>query len=465
VLAGAGMAGAVVLGALALLSQSRGVAVAALTSAIAVLAVVPGRERRAWALVLVGAALAAAGPALLEIYRQAADGGLRGAAVRDAARAALVAAAAAGAVWALSTAAGARLLRAAPRARHGSTAALVAIVLLGAGVGVAHLRTVADTLQRQYTAFVHLDEQGPAAPSTGASMRLVAGAGNRYDYWRVAWRTWRKHPVAGIGAGNFDEAWFAERSIVEDVRQPHSLELQLLSELGLLGFLCFLALVVAGGWGAWRAARRAEMSPSATPLAVAAIGIFVAWLMHTSVDWIHLLPGVTAVALTALVTLVVEPDREPRTAGSARNAAVVRLAIPAVVTGVVLAVAAVSLAREAMAEHFRREAQASLASDPAAALRDADRSLRLDREAVETYYVKAAALARFDQGDAARWTLLAAAARERRAFVTWALLGDLSVRMRRIAEARRYYRRAVLLNPRDESLRRLADNPEKIRVP
>jgi tetratricopeptide (TPR) repeat protein len=176
------------------------------------------------------------------------------------------------------------------------------------------------------------------------------------------------------------------------------------------------------------------------------------------VDWIHLLPGLTALALAAAVALVHEPAPMPASM-PVRRPRHRRALVPAVAVAVTLAVAAVSLARQGMADHFRRQAQGALAQDPATALRDIDRSLRLDAEAVDSYYVKAAALARFDRGDAARRTLLAARDREPRNFLTWALLGDLSVRMGEIDDARRYYRRALRLNPRESSLRRLARNP------
>jgi tetratricopeptide (TPR) repeat protein len=133
--------------------------------------------------------------------------------------------------------------------------------------------------------------------------------------------------------------------------------------------------------------------------------------------------------------------------------------IPAVAVAAMLAVAAVSLARQGMSDYFRHQAQGALARDPATALRDIDRSLRLDGEAVDSYYIKAAALARFDRGQAARRALLAARDREPRNFLTWALLGDLSVRMGAIDDARRFYRRALRLNPREPSLRELARNP------
>ena len=58
------------------------------------------------------------------------------------------------------------------------------------------------------------------------------------------------------------------------------------------------------------------------------------------------------------------------------------------------------------------------------------------------YYVKAAALARFGEGDAADATLRAARAKEPGEYVTWALLGDLAVRQGDIEGARKAYRRA-----------------------
>ena len=98
------------------------------------------------------------------------------------------------------------------------------------------------------------------------------------------------------------------------------------------------------------------------------------------------------------------------------------------------------------------DARAALTDDPATALREADRALRIDPELIGAYYAKAAALARFDEADAAKAALREAARREPRNFVTWALLGDLAVRTGDFDEARGLYRRALALNPRDPSL-------------
>src|SRR5204862_413341 len=88
--------------------------------------------------------------------------------------------------------------------------------------------------------------------------RLISGAGTRYDYWRIAWHSFTAHPLAGVGAGNYDRPYFQQRATTEDVRQPHSIELQALSELGLVGALLLLGFLTALGIGPrWRASARA----------------------------------------------------------------------------------------------------------------------------------------------------------------------------------------------------------------
>jgi tetratricopeptide (TPR) repeat protein len=129
--------------------------------------------------------------------------------------------------------------------------------------------------------------------------------------------------------------------------------------------------------------------------------------------------------------------------------------------GLALVVAAASLSRQGLADFFRHRASDALAQRPLEAIREANRSLRLDAENPRTYYVKAAALARFNQGDAARAVLQQALAKEPDDFVTWTLLGDLAVRQGNLAEAKRNYQRAAALNPRDATIRALAQDPRQ----
>jgi tetratricopeptide (TPR) repeat protein len=393
-------------------------------------------------------------PALLDVYRDGAPAGR----LRDAAVALLLATVAAGAIWALLVALERRASAARLRARRAVGAGVAVLALAGGVAGVASAERIGSFVDHQYTVFVTLG--GPQGEPTAS--RLASGAGNRYDYWRVAVDAWRAHPLAGVGAGGYDKPYFAHRVTSEDIRQPHSLPLQVLAELGIAGGLLFaaaLALIAAGAWRRIRDGGRA-------PVVVAGLGVVTAWFGHTSVDWMHLLPGLTGVALLGAAVLL-RPARG-ESAGAARASiagagATARSgrarAASAVLIGLAITVAALSLSRQGLSERYVERAQDALAGDPARALVEADRALRLDRESIAAYYAKAAALARFGDGDAARAVLLDATRREPRNFVTWALLGDLSVRRGDLRAAQGDYRRAARLNPRDPGLAKLAREP------
>ncbi|HEX5225897.1 MAG TPA: O-antigen ligase family protein [Solirubrobacteraceae bacterium] len=466
--AGAGAGLATLLACLALLTQSRGTALALLGSLVLVMALVPGRLPRAYGLLVVAAGVALAGTDLLHVYEHRADAALPAGVGHAAGRAALIASLAVGVVWAALVAGFSRLAAPAPlraRARRAGALALALAALAAVGVGIASAHRVSREVSGQWHAFVHLGEPGEAGRSAAAGQtRLLSGGGNRYDYWRVAWRVFGDHPFAGVGAGNYARPYYERRATVEDVDQPHSIWLQTLSELGLAGFLLLCAFVAGVLWGAARMREGAARMPLRRGLLTAGLGAFGAWLVQASVDWMALLPGLTAVALIAACVLVWQrpaPTRllEPAQADPRRTPrrALAAAAVAAVL--IVLIVAGASLSRQGLAQIYRERAQHELARDPAASLSDANRSLSIDSDAVTTYYAKAAALARYDQAAAAEAALRRAIALEPRNFVTWALLGDVAERLRRPAAARAYYARAHVLNPRDAGLAGLAAPP------
>jgi tetratricopeptide (TPR) repeat protein len=207
--------------------------------------------------------------------------------------------------------------------------------------------------------------------------------------------------------------------------------------------------------GLARRASAARRSPAEAGITVAAGGIFVVWLVHTSVDWIHLSPGVTGAALAASAVLL-SPWR--RSAAGGRGTAH-KLAVAGCAALVIAA--AVFLGRATLADRHAGEAQDALASDPRHALSEAGRSLALNSDAVPTYYSRSAAYARLGDYAGARTALLDAARVEPENFVTWALLGDLAVRHGDRPLAQSYYRRASALNPRDPQLPALARNPPR----
>jgi hypothetical protein len=470
-LAGPAAGLAAVMACLALLSQSRGTALAMLASLVIVLAIAPGRVRRGYLLLVVAGGAALAAPDLLHVYDRHAGSALPVGVAHAAGRSTRLAGVGVGVLWALLTGSWARALPAPAvraRARRIGSWLLVVPVALAVAVAGASAGRIEHDVSRQWHAFTHLAPPpvSASAASSASESRLLSGVGNRYDYWRIAWRVWQAHPMLGVGAGNYPRSYYEQRATTEDIEQPHSIELQALSELGLVGALLLLCFVGGVGWGAFRMRGRAIELELPRALLVAGLGAFAAWLAQTSVDWMHLLPGLTAFALAAASVVVSRRTQPVRVDASGHASWLTHAltgtrarALGAAAVIVILIVTGASLSRQGLADLYRSRAQSELAGHPAQALADADRSLDIDSDSAQSYYIKAAALARFDQAAPATSALDAALAREPRNFVTWALLGDLAVRERMFAHAKRDYDRAHQLNPKDETLRALALDP------
>ena len=173
---------------------------------------------------------------------------------------------------------------------------LLVLGLLAAAVLAAALVRVGGpqgAVRRAYHAF------NAPAPLVGqdASGRLFSLSGsNRSEYWRVAWREWTGHAALGGGAGSFQRFWLRNRSNDLPVRDAHSLYLETLAELGPLG-LALLLCALAAPLVAVRAAR-------SSPLAAAALGGYVAYLVHAGIDWDWEMPAVTLAALACGVGLL-----------------------------------------------------------------------------------------------------------------------------------------------------------------
>jgi UDP-GlcNAc:undecaprenyl-phosphate/decaprenyl-phosphate GlcNAc-1-phosphate transferase len=475
-LAGLGAAGTVAMAGLALLSQSRGAAIATLVAVAVVLAAVPGLRRRVFALAFVAAGVGAASRSLLRVYSHGSGAVLTNSVVHTAGVVVLVASAAVGLSWGLVVAATNAIARCGgSRAGWLMRAATVLTVLaLSTPLVAVVLRSssVEGRLRTQWQAFVHLSGDQTAGPSSGAQngvqTRLLSGGGNRYDYWRIAWRAFLAHPVAGVGAGSYMESYYRDRRTQESIENPHSIELQTLSELGLVGALLLAALVAGVLLGARRLRAQARRSRAARTAMVASVGVAVVWLVDTSGDWMHLLPGVTAIALAGIAVLCSsvwnEPEGRPPVelapasiGGRGRPRVAGLLAVAGVAFALV--VAGGSLMRQELVQIYVTRAQSELNANPAGADGEADQALRLNGGDLDAYYLKAAALARFDEAGPAQATLLEAARQDPGNFVTWELLGDLEVRAGSLAAAKVYYGRAHSLNPRDPTLRALATDP------
>jgi tetratricopeptide (TPR) repeat protein len=438
VIRGSAMAFAVLAADLVVLTQSRAAVPAVLASGLLMLALVPGRITRAWTLIVAGVGVAGSLPAVLDVYGEFSDEMLFPAdsTVRSAAVAACVAAIAAGIVWGLACAAVERA--AMPSLRRVSAGALVAIVLAGAVTAVVAIDDPIDRVKSEYEDFVSLRVDEDRAT------RFTAGGGFRYDLWRIAWAQFEDSPLKGVGAGNYDTTYYRQRQNPQPAPQPHSLEMQLLGELGVVGLLALVLFVAGIVWGVIRAAR--EPLARDRWVVVAAAGIFLAWLAHTSVDWLHSIAGITGIALVAAGVVVSIPGSAGERSGALRLS---RVSLPVIGLVGVLALLAASEGRRWASEYYLARSGSELGRDAGAALSDAGQALDLNPDSLPAHYAAARAYSRLDRYELARATLLDAARREPSDYVPWVLLGDLAVREGRLAEARVAYRRATARSPYD----------------
>ena len=174
------------------------------------------------------------------------------------------------------------------------------------------------------------------SPDFVRSHLLSAGGSGRWQFWTTAVDEFRAHPLRGGGAGSYQAWWTQHGPFSYNIRDAHSLWLQVLGELGLLGFLPLaLAFVAAIVLGVRQLARAAPLhrASSATCLAV-----LVGWMVGAGIDWIWELTAVGVIGVIALALLSVpgQPFRSEKRgamrsgrrllSGAARPASVVGLA-------------------------------------------------------------------------------------------------------------------------------------------
>jgi O-Antigen ligase len=444
------LAAAAVIASTFVLTESRAVIPATVLSAVIVIVCAPERTRRAINLLILAAAVAATLPWTLPVYS---SGGLaaRGLApshglLRAAGVAIVLAALGAGAV---------RLLLAALASRIGPDPLSLAIRRLGAVLlavtiaGVAAGAVIgAPWFAREYRSFTALHV------NQSASVRFIDASGYRYDLWRVAVREFRSHPLGGVGAGNYDAEYYRLRNNPQYVLQPHSIELQMAAELGIggiLALLLFCGAILRAGF-----ARSGTLASQDRMLKVAALGMFAAWLVDTSVDWLYDIPGLAGMAFVAAALLVI-PATRARETGRPRAAARTRVpgrrAAALVVGLTVLALLAASVGRQYVATRYAESGSSQVTRSPREAIGTLRSAARLDPYSLTTLYSLASAYARLDDYSGARTTLAIAARREPDNYVPPALLGDLAMRRGDYRVAVADYRLALTLNPRDPELR------------
>ena len=479
----------------AVLTQSRAIVLATLAAIVLVLIAAPGRTRRGVNLLIVLASVAATAHWTLRVYSSTGPSQLldpSGTAIRDAGLALLGSALVGFALKALVSELHARL----PAARRGGFTTQLGRVLLTLTVVAVVAGVVAEhgRLSTQWHDFTALK-----AEKSAGNRFLAIGGGYRYDLWRISLDEFAGAPLGGVGAGNYADQYYERRHQLEDVTVPHSLELQMLAELGIGGAIGLL-LLAGAVLGAGLSSRRATLAGSDPALKIAALGMFAAWLAATSVDWLYDIPGLACMAMLAAAVLVVPAGpqgsgdadaapgelrdtaaavaelRDPAAVAELRDAAAVaeprnpaagplapgrrgrRAQVTLVATLGLLALAAASLGRQYVAVLYSDSGKGLVAKQPVKALQTLRTAEQLDPWSLQTQYAVASAYARLNDYQAARAALLHAAQLEPANYVPPALLGDIATRAGEPAAALAAYRRALRLDPLEPSLRQAVDS-------
>ncbi len=455
----AAISAAALIAGTAVLTQSRAIVLATVATIVLVLLAAPGRARRGVNLLIVLAAVAATAHWTLRVYSSTGPSQSltpSGSAIQGAGLALLGAAALGFALKWLISAAGDRL----PDGRRQRLTLQLGRALLAVTAIVVIAGAVAERgrIQTQWHDFTALKSEKSAG-----NRFLALGGGYRDDLWRIAVDEFAGDPLGGVGAGNYADQYYQRRHQLEDVTVPHSLELQMLAELGVGGAIG-LVLFVVPVLGAGLTRRRTTLAATDPALKIAALGMFTAWLAATSVDWLYDIPALAGMAMLAAAVLVVPAASATGADIGAHESTPLRRSRPAQITLVatlgLLALVAASLGRQYVAMLYSDSGHALVSKHPVRALQRLRTAEQLDPWSLATQYAVASAYASLDDYPAARAALRRAEQLEPGNYVPPALLGDIATRAGDERAAVSDYRRALLLDPLEPALQQAVSTAE-----
>ena len=465
---------AVLMLALAFLTQSRGVLLGLSCGGVVALALGPDRVRRIWLALLSIALVAGASPWLLRPFH-AFDGGDGVVHTGDIA----VAAQALVALTAISTVVGFLLavfdagLRPTSPAmlrvvRPASRLGLYAIVLVAlvAGMAAVHGNPVSE-------ARVKWREFKSLQTTTTSEVRYTSTGGQRYDLWRVALEELRENPLGGVGEGSYEFGYYRMRRTDRNLNDPHGLLFQIGAELGVVGLVLFalIPLGLLASLRRWWQLASLQARRSACGLTAAG----ATFLGQSLVDWMWHIPGLTALGLLCPAVAVALLARSASAGGAggkdvatphsndalngSKASAISRRRwwlVGRGAAGVVLLGAVALVLSLYLSDVYVRRAEDEKGHSETAQLADARTASTLDPWAVDPHYLEASALETTGNRPAARAQLEQARRLEPESLVPLGLLGDFEARGGHFLVARRYYREALAHDPLDTGLQQLA---------
>jgi O-antigen ligase len=209
-----------------------------------------------------------------------------------------------------------------PSPRIGGVALFIA-ALAGAAVAAAtlapmrraHIRAPHNLRRAILTVTVVLALGGAAAVAAHAGATEP-----RRSYYTVAWHEYTAHPLLGSGAGTYGFAWARSGKELEfgGALDAHSIYLETLTELGPIGLVLMLMLLFVP----LRALRVAR-----SPYVAAALGGYVAFLIHAGLDWDWELPAIVVAALACAVAALAATPTSSAPIGKRQRFALVLVAL------------------------------------------------------------------------------------------------------------------------------------------
>lgn len=293
-LRGMALGGTVVLVQIALLTQSRGGALALVAAAIVYIVLVPQR----WASLLCAGVVAgltalAFGP-LTDLIDVATAAGFESR-LEDARAAIALSAATAALLGAAGGLLGGRLPTLGTGARRAGNWGLVALAAAVAALVLVAIGNPGEWVGERWDDF---RSSGYSRVDRGENRFGGSLGSNRYDYYRVALDEFERHPVGGIGSENFLVPYLQQRRSVEAPHFPHSLAFRLVVQLGAVGSLAFVAFFALAMLALGRALRGAGRTEAG--IAAAAFATFAVWVAHGMVDWLWAFTGLGVIAFALL---------------------------------------------------------------------------------------------------------------------------------------------------------------------
>jgi hypothetical protein len=175
-----------------------------------------------------------------------------------------------------------------PSARARRIVAAAAWTLgVAAAVAVFFSANGPHLVSSNYQRFVH----GNAVVISGDLRSRLGDPGNnrRIDQWKVAWSAYKSEPFKGVGAGTYQNVWNRLRPVTFEIRDAHSLYIEVLGELGITGMALLgstlVLIVFAFARGVWRARDRYVYG--------ALLAAAIAWLLRAGLDWDWEMPAIT----------------------------------------------------------------------------------------------------------------------------------------------------------------------------